>query len=605
MNSRIDLHHPEAIYDDLKLKISDLIAKIVKNEHLLDNKLIVGKVNESKQILSFQQKNVEKEMDELKNNAEWDYFTIAFFGETNAGKSTLIEVLRILFAENTKKEVQAKFNQLKKEYSLDETEYEHLKNAEQGFNKNLLEKQSELKDIDQLYTARLDECRSNIDLIKAENEENIATKIVEQSERLEPLKSKIETLKQMVQAKKKSMSWLMKIIYIFKRLEEEKKIGTLNLELKELRSKLDQEIELLKVQIEAEFANKESQLDIIMNEYQEKTNEQDIIIVGLNQQKQVLEGQLKQFENMLEELKIYEDGQIIGDGRSDYTRMSKEFIFDIAGKRVKLIDVPGIEGDETLVENEISKAVKKAHAVFYVTSKDAAPNEGTLKKIKTHLAAQTEVWTIYNKPVTSPRILRGKLIKNEDEESALKDLNDLMTLVLGKNYRNYTVIAGLAAFYSVANCLVPLGEKHRAQTKFLNAFNPDELNEKSGLQTFHNHIVENVIGDVDYKIKSSNFNKANYVILQVVDSLQGVRNQFSKAKKQIDKATIVTKQEIDSNYLDLVQNIKTMIKNIIQQFEIKTRKSVYMKIDGDISNDEFKKILKKEIDINLKKVEKS
>ena len=34
MNSHINLNHPENIYDDLKEKISDLIAKIVKNEQV-------------------------------------------------------------------------------------------------------------------------------------------------------------------------------------------------------------------------------------------------------------------------------------------------------------------------------------------------------------------------------------------------------------------------------------------------------------------------------------------------------------------------------------------------------------------------------------------
>lgn len=41
------------------------------------------------------------ELNLLNKNAEWDKFTVAFFGETNAGKSTIIESLRIIFkAEN-------------------------------------------------------------------------------------------------------------------------------------------------------------------------------------------------------------------------------------------------------------------------------------------------------------------------------------------------------------------------------------------------------------------------------------------------------------------------------------------------------------------------
>lgn len=38
----------------------------------------------------------------LEGHVEWDKFTIAFFGETNAGKSTIIESLRILFEEESR-----------------------------------------------------------------------------------------------------------------------------------------------------------------------------------------------------------------------------------------------------------------------------------------------------------------------------------------------------------------------------------------------------------------------------------------------------------------------------------------------------------------------
>jgi len=60
VNSHINLNHPENIYDDLKEKISDLITTIVKNEQVLDTNLVGEKLNESKQILDFQQKEIEK-----------------------------------------------------------------------------------------------------------------------------------------------------------------------------------------------------------------------------------------------------------------------------------------------------------------------------------------------------------------------------------------------------------------------------------------------------------------------------------------------------------------------------------------------------------------
>ena len=41
----------------------------------------------------------------LEQHAEWDKFTLAFFGETNAGKSTIIESLRILFDETSRRQM--------------------------------------------------------------------------------------------------------------------------------------------------------------------------------------------------------------------------------------------------------------------------------------------------------------------------------------------------------------------------------------------------------------------------------------------------------------------------------------------------------------------
>ena len=604
VNSHINLNHPENIYDDLKEKISDLIAKIVKNEQVLDTNLVGEKLNESKQILDFQQKEIEKKMNELKSNSEWDYFTIAFFGETNAGKSTLIEVLRLLFAEKTKSEIQAKFNDLKREFSLDEEEYEKLKNSKNEIDQKSCQNNQKLKEIDQTYTQKLEDHQKMLNVIKHEHDEQISDQSLLREQKLETFNTQIVFLKEAIQYKKKNMSWWLKIIYIFKRLEEEKQIGLIELELIKQKAQLDTELKLLKQKIEKEYASKQVYLETIQDEYDATRKTTSSIALQLENEKKVLEQQLQQFEKMLEKLRAFEDGQIMGDGRSDFTRESKEFLFDINGTQVKLIDVPGIEGDEKLVENEISKAVKKAHAVFYVTSKDAAPNEGTLQKIKTHLADQTEVWTVYNKPVTSPRSLKNGMISNDDERGALNDLNTLMEGTLGKNYKDYTVVAGLAAFYAVANCLVPFGEKNRNQIKFLNNSGRDELKEKSGLSKFQEHLAQRVIGDVPYKIKASNFNKANYVLKQTVDKLKNIHNGFSDLKLNIDKQVAVTKQEIDSEYLDLVQRLKTMIEKIIQDFERKTRQEVYKRIESDISNDEFKGILKRQIDNNLESVSK-
>ncbi|GAA7196222.1 hypothetical protein HpCK18_09710 [Helicobacter pylori] len=91
-----------------------------------------------------------------------------------------------------------------------------------------------------------------------------------------------------------------------------------------------------------------------------------------------------------------------------------------------MLDVPGIEGDEKKVIEKISDATKKAHAVFYVTKKPTPPQkgeegkEGTIEKIQKQLGSQTEVYTLYNKPITNPRALKDGLI-DENEKESLKN----------------------------------------------------------------------------------------------------------------------------------------------------------------------------------------
>ncbi|GAA9719275.1 hypothetical protein VN0031_07140 [Helicobacter pylori] len=48
--------------------------------------------------------------------------------------------------------------------------------------------------------------------------------------------------------------------------------------------------------------------------------------------------------------------------------------------------------------------------------------EGTIEKIQRQLDSQTEVWTIFNKPINNPRVFKDGLIDGNEKES-LKILN--------------------------------------------------------------------------------------------------------------------------------------------------------------------------------------
>ncbi|GAA7219021.1 hypothetical protein ID0458_02890 [Helicobacter pylori] len=76
------------------------------------------------------------------------------------------------------------------------------------------------------------------------------------------------------------------------------------------------------------------------------------------------------------ELEKFQDGATIGDGRSDSTLETKSYTLKHNHQSFILFDVPGIEGDEKKVKQQISNATKKAHAIFYVTKTPAPPQKG-------------------------------------------------------------------------------------------------------------------------------------------------------------------------------------------------------------------------------------
>ncbi len=184
------------------------------------------------------------------------------------------------------------------------------------------------------------------------------------------------------------------------------------------------------------------------------------------------------------ELEKLQDGAVIGDGRSDFTLETKSYTFKHGDQKFILLDVPGIEGDEKPVMEEISDATQKAHAVFYVTKKPTPPQkgeegkEGTIEKIQKQLDAQTEVYTLFNKPITNPRALKDGLI-NEGEEESLRDLDKKMKDILGKHYREHQIVSAQAAFYGLSSALLPESDFYRNKQKFLEAFEKEALLNRS------------------------------------------------------------------------------------------------------------------------------
>ncbi|MFP6033957.1 GTPase [Helicobacter pylori] len=214
------------------------------------------------------------------------------------------------------------------------------------------------------------------------------------------------------------------------------------------------------------------------------------------------------------DLEKFQDGAIMGDGRSDFTLETRSYTLKHNNKTFTLLDVPGIEGDEKKVIEQISNATQKAHAIFYVTKKPTPPQkgeekkEGTIEKIQKQLDSQTEVWTIFNKPINNPRAFKDGLIDGSEKES-LKILNKEMKNILGKHYMGHQIVSAQMAFYGLSSALLPESDFYKNKQKFLDFFKAEELLlYKCRFQQLGGFITETLLENSHAKIIESNCNKA-------------------------------------------------------------------------------------------------
>ena len=122
------------------------------------------------------------------------------------------------------------------------------------------------------------------------------------------------------------------------------------------------------------------------------------------------------------------DGLIVGDGRSDFTKVYNEYNLSINGRPFTLIDVPGIEGKEEDFKDEIKKALDKAHCIFYVQGHNKQPDTATAEKIIKYLRDWVNVYSIYNVRGGSGNydeveerdtLITDQIKKTEDKKKAL------------------------------------------------------------------------------------------------------------------------------------------------------------------------------------------
>ena len=95
------MNESKNIYEIIKNKIEEINAEIILPLNI-NNDVAKNLHNSSNQIKGILN-SLQSEINNLEEHSEWEHYTISFIGETNAGKSTIIEALRIKYDEEEKK----------------------------------------------------------------------------------------------------------------------------------------------------------------------------------------------------------------------------------------------------------------------------------------------------------------------------------------------------------------------------------------------------------------------------------------------------------------------------------------------------------------------
>ncbi|ECK2143230.1 hypothetical protein FQW43_26580 [Salmonella enterica subsp. enterica serovar Enteritidis] len=119
----VEYRKPESIYPEVSQVVMNILHALPTDS--TDESL--QKTNaDARGVLEKLLSKLNKNIANLKDNAVWDRFTVAFYGETNAGKSIIIETLRILLKEESKLQRQKTFREFQQQHHITDADIEKL-----------------------------------------------------------------------------------------------------------------------------------------------------------------------------------------------------------------------------------------------------------------------------------------------------------------------------------------------------------------------------------------------------------------------------------------------------------------------------------------------
>lgn len=234
------------------------------------------------------------------------------------------------------------------------------------------------------------------------------------------------------------------------------------------------------------------------------------------------------------------DGLIIGTGEADFTKGNVVYEFIDNERPFQLLDVPGIEGDESKYEPIVEQAVAKAHLVFYINGTNKKPEVETAKKIKHYLRRDASVFAICN--------VKGKGDSYEFPEDrekldvknvvkAKRQTREVLENVVGKEHLlGVESVQGLVAFSSLAVNDLGYSTIHNSRQNDLLKAQKGYMKNFNGITEMRSFSKIDAISDVirakldTYKEDIIESNKKKLIRL-ISDNIERLSVMFEEQKK--------------------------------------------------------------------------
>lgn len=220
---------------------------------------------------------------------------------------------------------------------------------------------------------------------------------------------------------------------------------------------------------------------------------------------------------------------------------------------------------------------------------------GTIEKIQKQLASQTEVYTLFNKPINSPRALKDGFI-DENEKKSLRDLDEKMKAILGKHYEGHQIVSAQAAFYGLSSVLLPETDFYKNKQKFLEIFKAEELLLKFHFKQLGGFITEELFKNSHAKIIQSNCNKALKVVKELQKAIKTtIEKRIDPMIKEAQEHQQEARYNLDRSTEKFILNLTNSAFYEIDQFKSDLREKMYAHINKNIEDEECKEIFKNEL----------